>query len=108
MEALRDFLLMTHLSADKVPSHFLSGNICFQEKNRSYWKDMPPDHIASCMSEPAEVQACLLEFVRNGVFSAGIQVTEETDLVANGFDSLSLVSLLVFIEKTSRAVDSAE
>ncbi len=61
---------------------------------------MPTDHIASCMSEPAAVQARMLEFVRNGVFSAGIEVTEETDLVANGFDSLSLVSLLVFIEKT--------
>ncbi len=52
------------------------------------------------MSEPAEVQSRLLEYLRNGVFNAGIQITDDTDLVANGFDSLSLVSLLVFIEKT--------
>ena len=52
------------------------------------------------MSEPTDVQARLLEFLRGGTFSAETQVTEETDLIANGFDSLSLVSLLVFIEKT--------
>jgi methoxymalonate biosynthesis acyl carrier protein len=52
------------------------------------------------MSELPGVQARLLEFLRGGIFSAEIQVTEETDLIAVGFDSLSLVSLLVFIEKT--------
>ena len=52
------------------------------------------------MSEPADVEARLLEFLRGGVFSAQTPVTAETDLVASGFDSLSLVSLLVFIEKT--------
>jgi acyl carrier protein len=52
------------------------------------------------MSEPADVEARLLEFLRGGVFSAQTSVTAETDLVASGFDSLSLVSLLVFIEKT--------
>jgi acyl carrier protein len=52
------------------------------------------------MNEPTDVQARLLEFLRGGVFSAQTQVTEETDLLASGFDSLSLVSLLVFIEKT--------
>ena len=52
------------------------------------------------MSEPTSVQAQLLEFLRGGMFSAQICVTEETDLIASGFDSLSLVSLLVFIEKT--------
>jgi acyl carrier protein len=52
------------------------------------------------MNEPTDVQARLLEFLRNGVFSAEVQVTVETDLIASGFDSLSLVSLLVFIEQT--------
>jgi acyl carrier protein len=52
------------------------------------------------MNGPDEVQARLLEFLRGGMFSAETQLTEETDLIASGFDSLSLVSLLVFIEKT--------
>ena len=52
------------------------------------------------MSEPPDVQARLLEFLRGGMFSAETHITEETDLIANGFDSLSLVALLVFIENT--------
>jgi acyl carrier protein len=52
------------------------------------------------MSEPPAVQARLLEFLRGGMFSAETHITEETDLIANGFDSLSLVALLVFIENT--------
>ena len=52
------------------------------------------------MSEVAEIQNKLLEFLRARVFSPGTAVSEETDLVANGFDSLSMVSLLLFIEET--------
>ena len=52
------------------------------------------------MNETTAVQARLLEFLRDGVFSADLVVTLETDLLASGFDSLSLVSLLVFIERT--------
>ena len=52
------------------------------------------------MSELIDVQTKLLEFLRSGVFSTQVEVTEETDLIASGFDSMSLVSLLVFIEKT--------
>ena len=52
------------------------------------------------MSELIDVQARLLEFLRGGMFSTQTCVTEETDLIASGFDSLSLVSLLVFIEQT--------
>ena len=52
------------------------------------------------MRDPAPIQAQLLEFLRQGVFSAQTHVSEDTDLIANGFDSLSLVSLLLFIEKT--------
>jgi acyl carrier protein len=51
------------------------------------------------MNDLTDVQTRLLEFLRGGMFSAQICVTEETDLIASGFDSLSLVSLLVFIEK---------
>jgi acyl carrier protein len=61
---------------------------------------MPPDHIASGMIEPTDVQARLLEFLRGGMFSAETRLTAETDLIASGFDSLSLVALLVFVEKT--------
>ncbi|MEO6637450.1 MAG: acyl carrier protein [Ginsengibacter sp.] len=52
------------------------------------------------MIEITDVQNKLVEFLRGGVFSAQIQVDENTDLIASGFDSMSLVSLLVFIEKT--------
>ena len=52
------------------------------------------------MNEPTDVQARLVEFLRGGMFSAETHVTAETDLIASGFDSLSLVSLLVFIEQT--------
>jgi acyl carrier protein len=51
------------------------------------------------MNNPIAVQNELLEYLRSGVFSAQTQVTEETDLIASGFDSLSLVAMLQFIEK---------
>lgn len=51
------------------------------------------------MMEQKQIESALLEFLRQGIFSAQIVVSEDTDLVANGFDSLSLVSLLQFIEK---------
>jgi len=52
------------------------------------------------MSEPTGVQDRLLEFLRSGMFSAETEVTVDTDLIASGFDSLSLVALLVFVERT--------
>ncbi len=52
------------------------------------------------MMEQSQIQTQLLEFLRQGVFSAQVKVSEETDLIANGFDSLSLVALLQFVEKT--------
>jgi acyl carrier protein len=51
------------------------------------------------MMDQTQIQAQLLEFLRQGVFSPQTIVSEETDLIANGFDSLSLVSLLQFVEK---------
>jgi acyl carrier protein len=52
------------------------------------------------MSEVGEIQNKVLEFLRGRVFSPGTIVSEETDLIASGFDSLSMVSLLLFIEET--------
>ena len=39
-----------------------------------------------------------MDFLKREVFAPGIAVTPETDLVASGFDSMSLVRMLVFIE----------
>ncbi len=52
------------------------------------------------MSEILAVEARLLEFLRTERFSAGRDITAETDLVASGFDSLAMVSLLMFVEKS--------
>ncbi len=52
------------------------------------------------MSELIDIQTKLIDFLRGGIFSSQVEVDENTDLIANGFDSMSLVSLLVFIEKT--------
>lgn len=52
------------------------------------------------MNEPEEIQTQLLGFLRGGMFSPEIAITADTDLVASGFDSLSLMSLLLFVEKT--------
>lgn len=52
------------------------------------------------MVEPSEMEAQLLAFLKREVFSAQFDVTADTDLIAAGFDSLSLVRLLLFIEKT--------
>ncbi len=51
------------------------------------------------MIAQTQIQTELLEFLRAGIFSEQVAVAEDTDLVANGFDSLSLVALLQFIEK---------
>ena len=52
------------------------------------------------MSDLTHVQARLLEFLRGEVFSPQTAVSGDTDLIASGFDSVSLVSLLLFIERT--------
>ena len=52
------------------------------------------------MVEAAQIETDLLAFVRREVFSAQVDATLDTDLVAAGFDSMSLVRLLVFIEQT--------
>ena len=52
------------------------------------------------MRETPEIEADLLAFLRREVFAPGVEVTPETDLVAAGFDSMSLVRLLLFVENT--------
>jgi len=50
------------------------------------------------MIEAQEIETKLLGFLKREVFASEIAVTPETDLVASGFDSMSLVRLLLFIE----------
>jgi acyl carrier protein len=50
------------------------------------------------MIEAHEIETKLLGFLKREVFAPEVVVTPETDLVASGFDSMSLVRLLLFIE----------
>lgn len=50
------------------------------------------------MIEVQEIETKLLDFLKREVFAPGVAITPETDLVAAGFDSMSLVRMLVFIE----------
>ncbi len=50
------------------------------------------------MIQTQEIETKLLDFLKREVFAPNIAVTPETDLVASGFDSMSLVRMLVFIE----------
>ena len=52
------------------------------------------------MTAAPEIEAELLSFVRREVFAPEMVVTADTDLVAAGFDSMSLVRLLLFVETT--------
>lgn len=51
------------------------------------------------MTTSAEIERKLLDFIRGEVFRGRADVTADTDLVAAGFDSLSLVALLLFVER---------
>ena len=50
----------------------------------------------SCLEE---IQGRLLEFLRKEIFSPELSISEETDLIASGFDSFSLVNLMLFVEQ---------
>ena len=52
------------------------------------------------MIEPPEIEAKLLDFVQREVFAPDAGVTAETDLIGAGFDSMSLVRVLLFVETT--------
>ena len=50
------------------------------------------------MIEAQEIEAELLGFLHREVFAPSVAVTLDTDLIAAGFDSMSLVRVLLFIE----------
>ena len=52
------------------------------------------------MTAAKEIETELLEFLRREVFAPDVALTPKTDLIASGFDSMSLVRLLVFVETT--------
>ncbi len=52
------------------------------------------------MSQPQEIENVLLDFVKREVFAPEAVMTAETDLIAAGFDSMSLVRVMVFVETT--------
>jgi len=52
------------------------------------------------MIEAPEIEAKLLDFVQREVFAPDAGVTPETDLISAGFDSMSLVRVLLFVETT--------
>ena len=47
-----------------------------------------------------EIEAGLLEFVRREIFADDADITAESDLIAAGFDSMSLVRVLLHVETT--------
>jgi acyl carrier protein len=50
------------------------------------------------MTDVREIEITLLDFIRREVFAPELEVNLETDLIAAGFDSMSLVRVLLFIE----------
>lgn len=52
------------------------------------------------MTDVKEIETALLGFLRREVFAPEVTLTPETNLIAAGFDSMSLVRLLVFVETT--------
>ena len=50
------------------------------------------------MIQPPEIETELLAFLRRDIFAPETQLDGETDLVAAGFDSMSLVKTLLHIE----------
>jgi len=52
------------------------------------------------MTEAPEIEVELLAFLHREVFAPEVALTADTDLVAAGFDSMSLVRMLLFIEMT--------
>jgi acyl carrier protein len=54
---------------------------------------------ASVLEAP-QIEVNLLDYVRREVFAPQVVVTPETDLVGAGFDSMSLVKVLLHVEQT--------
>lgn len=51
------------------------------------------------MTTQSEIEQRLLDFIGREVFHNQGQLSVDTNLVAAGFDSLSLVSVLLFVER---------
>jgi acyl carrier protein len=51
------------------------------------------------MVQIEQIKEQLISFLHNEIFDPSIQINADTDLLESGFDSFSLVKLLVFIEK---------
>jgi len=47
-----------------------------------------------------EIESKLLDFLKREVFAPEVALHPETDLVAEGFDSMSLVRVLLFLEQS--------
>jgi acyl carrier protein len=52
------------------------------------------------MIEPSQIESELISFLQREVFAPELVLTPESDLIAAGFDSMSLVRLLLFVETT--------
>ena len=52
------------------------------------------------MIEASEIETKLLDFLKQEVFAPEVPLTPETNLVAAGFDSMSLVRVLLFLEQS--------
>ena len=52
------------------------------------------------MMDAPTIEAGLITFLHREIFAPEMVVTAETDLVAAGFDSMSLVRVLLFVETT--------
>ena len=52
------------------------------------------------MINAPEIESKLLEFVRREVFAPEVSIAADTDLIGAGFDSMSLVRVLLFVENT--------
>lgn len=50
------------------------------------------------MAEALEIETKLLAFLQREIFAPETTLTPETDLIAAGFDSMSLVRVLLFVE----------
>jgi acyl carrier protein len=50
------------------------------------------------MIQPSEIETELLAFLRRDIFSPETKIDARTDLIAAGFDSMSLVKTLLHVE----------
>ena len=51
------------------------------------------------MIDAQVIEGELLEFLKREIFAPDVGLTPETDLIAAGFESMSLVRLLLFVEQ---------